>query len=586
MQLTGPISGDPANAGTTTRPSAALATLAADYWDATLELAPLFATAIGDRRFDGSLPDPSREGTAAARSRLSELLARADAIEVDGHGAAHRTTVLALREALGADIEQLDAGLGDWNVDPIEGVPADLLLVPDYQRLETRDDASRMVDRWRAMAGYTDRQLARLRLSLGEGRVACRAPVTRTIDILESLLASPDETWPLLAPVRELGDLRAWRGGDRGRFAADLREAVTEGIRPAFERLRDALEGEILPACRPDDRPGMGHVTGGEAGYRLLVRAHTSLDVEPEDLHRVGLDEIARIDDELASLAGQTLGTMSLSDALAALRGDPALHFSSREEVFETAAASLSRAAATIPHWFGRLPQAPCEVVRMGSHEEAHSTIAYYREPAIDGSRPGRYYINTSEPGTRPRYEAEALAFHESIPGHHLQLAIAQELPDLPAFRRHLGPNAYVEGWGLYTERLAEEMGLYTSDLDRIGMLSFDAWRAARLVVDTGMHALGWTRDRAIAFMVAHTALAPNNIANEVDRYIVLPAQALAYKTGQLELLRLRRAAETRLAAAFDIREFHDAVLGGGALPLAVLRETVEAWLDDRSAGA
>jgi uncharacterized protein (DUF885 family) len=328
----------------------------------------------------------------------------------------------------------------------------------------------------------------------------------------------------------------------------------------------------------------MCHVEGGVDGYRQLVRVHTSLDLEPEALHRIGLDEIARIDDELGDLAGRTLGAASLPDALAALRSDPALRFRTRDEVHDTAAASLARATAAIPGWFGRLPQAPCEVVRMEPHEEAHSTIAYYRQPAADGSRPGQYYINTSAPETRPRYEAEVLAYHEAIPGHHLQIAIGQELPHLPEFRRHLGPTAFFEGWGLYTERLADEMGLYSGDVDRIGVLSFDAWRAARLVVDTGMHALGWTRDQAIGFMLEHTALAPNNIANEVDRYIVLPGQALAYKTGQLEILRLRAEAERRLGAAFDTRGFHDAVLGSGALALATLRGVVEAWAADRDA--
>jgi uncharacterized protein (DUF885 family) len=189
------------------------------------------------------------------------------------------------------------------------------------------------------------------------------------------------------------------------------------------------------------------------------------------------------------------IGASSLEAALARLRGDPALHFATADEVYATAASSLARAVEAIPAWFGRLPQARCEVVRMPQFEQEHSTIAYYRQPAADGSRPGHYFINTSHPATRPRYEAEALAYHEAVPGHHLQIAIGQELPHLPEFRRHLGPTAFFEGWGLYTERLADEMGLYTGDLDRIGVLSFDAWRAARLVVDTGMHALGWPRD-------------------------------------------------------------------------------------------
>jgi uncharacterized protein (DUF885 family) len=196
----------------------------------------------------------------------------------------------------------------------------------------------------------------------------------------------------------------------------------------------------------------------------------------------------------------------------------------------------------------------------------------------MDGSRPGQYYVNTSEPRTRPRYEAAVLAYHESVPGHHLQIAIAQELEGLPAFRRNLGTTAFWEGWGLYTERLADEMGLYASDLDRIGVLSFDAWRGSRLVVDTGMHALGWTRDRAVRFMLEHTALGPNNIENEVDRYIAWPGQALAYKMGQLELLRLRDEARSTLGPAFDIRAFHDAVLGNGALALPTLRSVVAGW--------
>jgi uncharacterized protein (DUF885 family) len=214
-------------------------------------------------------------------------------------------------------------------------------------------------------------------------------------------------------------------------------------------------------------------------------------------------------------------------------------------------------------------------VKRIEEHEEKFSTIAYYRTPAADGSRPGTYFINTYAPDTRPRYEAEALAFHEAVPGHHTQLAFAQELTGVPEFRKHTGPTAFVEGWALYTERLADEMGLYSGDLDRIGMLSFDAWRACRLVVDTGLHEFSWSRSRAIEYMLANTALAANNIENEVDRYIAWPGQATAYKTGQLEILRLRARARERLGASFDIRKFHDVVLGAGAVALETLGEIV-----------
>jgi uncharacterized protein (DUF885 family) len=561
--------------------SDALDTLAAEYWDTFLDAHPLFATAIGDNRFDDRLHDPTPEGSAITRARYQALADRVDRLDANDMEAGARITHASLIESIASDIAEIDTGLRDWNVDPLEGVPADFLLVPDYQRLETPADGRHMVDRWRAMAAYTDAHLATLRRSLGEGRVACSAPVRRTIDILEELLDGGDEDWPLLAPLAGLGSLD-WTTAERERFAADLRAAVADDLRPGFERLHDALVTEILPAARPDEHPGMCHVPCGDDGYRKLIRVHTSLDLTPAELHQIGVAEIDRIDREMTELAARTIGTRTLPEALVAMRSDPSLCFSSREELYATAATSLQRALDTIPDWFGRLPEAPCEVVRMGPHEEDHSTIAYYRQPATDGSRPGQFYLNTSRPETRPRYELEALTYHESVPGHHLQIAIGQELPQTAEFRRHLGPTAFFEGWGLYTERLADEMGLYTGDLDRIGVLSYDAWRAARLVVDTGIHALGWPRRRAIDFMLEHTALAENNIVNEVDRYIVLPGQALAYKTGQLEMLRLRAEARERMGAAFDIKGFHDVVLGQGAVGMSTLAAIVETW----SAGA
>jgi len=281
----------------------------------------------------------------------------------------------------------------------------------------------------------------------------------------------------------------------------------------------------------------------------------------------------------MQDLGEKVLHTRDRREILRKLRTDPELYFRTRDEVEEKAREALARARAAIPRFFGRLPKAECEVVRMEAHEEKHSTIAYYRLPAADGSRPGRYYINTYARETRPRYEAEVLAYHESIPGHHLQLAIAQELEGIPEFRKHLGVTAFIEGWGLYTEQLSDEMGLYTANLDRIGVLSYDAWRACRLVVDTGMHAKGWTRAQAIAFMLENTALAENNIVNEVDRYIAWPGQALAYKIGQLEIRRLRREAEQRLGKQFDLRGFHDAVLGNGGVSLGTLRHLIDGYI-------
>jgi uncharacterized protein (DUF885 family) len=563
----------------------ALAALAAEYWEAYLERNPVGATAIGDSRFGDRLDDHAPEAAAAALAGLAALADRLTAIGDDSTWTSEaRLTRAALAEAIASDQLDLGTGLRAWNVDPMDGVPTSLLAIADFQPLVTPADGDAMVARWRAMGAFTDTFRANLERSLADGLVACRAPAERVRSMLAELLATDDSTWPLLRALADDGGRAAWSTAECDRFAAGLTAAVAESVRPAFARLHATLTERILPAARPDERPGLCQVEGGLAAYRSLIRVHTSLDLAPEVLHATGVAEIDRIDRELTDLAARTLGTRTLSDALAALRADPALRFATRDDVRAKAEASLARATEAIPDWFGRLPIAPCEVVVMGDLESEHSTIAYYRQPAADGSRPGQYYINTWKPQTRTRYEAEVLAYHESIPGHHLQIAIGQELEIEAAFRRHLGPTAFFEGWGLYTERLSDEMGLYSGDLDRIGVLSFDAWRASRLVVDTGMHALGWTRRQAIDFMLAHTALAENNIVNEVDRYITTPGQALAYKTGQLEILRLRDSARAALGSRFDIRAFHDTVLGSGAVSLPVLGDLVGGYVNDRIA--
>jgi uncharacterized protein (DUF885 family) len=559
-----------------------LDTIAVDAWESILGTAPLFATAIGDKRFAARMADRSPAGLEAARGAFTGLLARLDAIEPSP---AEAVTHAAVREVLEGELTFVETGLLAWNVDPMDGIPVPLLQVADYQPVATAEDRAALLERWRAMGPAVDDFAASVRARLVDGLVSSRAPVERVIDILATQLAAPDAESVLAAPVaRARGSATDADAAALDRWGAEVVDAIATSVRPAFARLHATLVDAILPAARPDERPGLLHVPGGDEAYRRIVRAHTSLDWEPERYHATGVAEIARIDAEMEALGARVLGTRTRREAIAALRADPALHFTTRDEVEAQAVEALARATQVIPAWFGRLPKAPCEVVRMGAHEEEHSTIAYYRHPAEDGSRPGHYAINTSHPETRPRYEAEVLAYHESIPGHHLQIAIAQELDGLPSIRRHLGPTAFIEGWGLYIERLADEMGLYTGDLDRIGVLSFDAWRASRLVVDTGIHALGWTRDQAIAYMLDHTALGENNVVNEVDRYIVYPGQALAYKTGQLELLRLRDEARDRLGPAWDIRAFHDTVLGEGAISLPVLRGIVDAWIERTAA--
>jgi uncharacterized protein (DUF885 family) len=561
----------------TAAPAGALRDLAERFWDGFLAAYPAWATIIGNRTLDDRLEDLSPTGIADRIAWLDDVVAQAERIGEESLTPTERVTRQMLIDEAAGQASSLRTGIQDWTVDPLGGPTVSLLDLVDYQTIDTPEQGRAMVDRWRAIGPYLDQLGANVVRAAADGRVAVATPVERLLDVLAGLEAMPLEEWKLAAPAATTHD--DWPADDLAAFRGDLLAAVRDVAIPAFRRYRETLQRSILPIARPADRPGLVHVPGGPETYRALVRVHTTLDLEPQAIHEIGLAEIARIDREFVELGRRVLGTSDLASTLAALRDDPSLRFETAEEVFATAKRSLSRAQAAIGDWFGRIPGAACVVVPIPSHSEAHQTIAYYSWPAMDGSRPGRYYINLHAPDTRPRYEAEALAFHEAVPGHHLQIAVAQELPGLPAFQRMLGSTAFAEGWGLYTERLSDEMGLYSSDMDRFGILSYDAWRAGRLVVDTGMHALGWTRQQAIDFLKAHSALGENNIANEVDRYIVWPGQALAYKIGQLEILRLRAEAKDRLGAAFDIKAFHDTVLGSGAVSLPVLRSLVEDWL-------
>ncbi|MCI0345300.1 MAG: DUF885 domain-containing protein [Chloroflexi bacterium] len=562
---------------TSTAASEALRDLAEEFWQGVLEAEPTWATVLGDRRYDDRLEDISPAGLETDRRRLRDVAACARAIEAAGLTPAERTTRSVLIQEAERELAQYVTGVERWTVDPINGPQTSFMDLPDFQPIETPAEAANMVARWRAIGPYLEQHVANLRSGLGNGEVAASDNVRRTIEILDSLLQRPLEEWSPSAVAAV--ERPTWSGADVEHFRRELRAALEDVVKPAFDAYWHLLQHEVLPQARPQERPGIMHVPGGAEAYRKMIRVHTTLELGAEEIHETGLREMARIDAEFAELGRRVLGTPDRESTLARLRDDPALRFSTANEVQATAERSLAKAQAALPQWFGRTCRALCEVIPIPAHAQEHQTLAYYSWPALDGSRPGRFWINLHAPETRPRYDAEALAFHEAVPGHHLQIALAQELDGVPAFQRNLGPTAFAEGWGLYTERLSDEIGLYSTDLDRFGILSFDAWRAGRLVVDTGMHALGWSRQAAIDYLRDHTALGDNNIANEVDRYIAWPGQALAYKIGQLEILRLRAEAKAALGERFDIRDFHDVVLGSGAIPLATLGELVHDWV-------
>ena len=557
--------------------SARLAKLADDFWQGQLESGPVGATSLGDRRYDDRLDDNTPAGWDRDLKRLEGILAQARALPAGELNGADRLTLSALITEVESSLAYIESRMDEWNVDPLSGPHVSFFNIESYQPIRSYAEAQAMVKRWRAMGPYLDQCVENWKRGLAAGKVAPGDPVRKSVSGIDEVLAQPDTAWALLNPLKvEHAD---WTEAQRAEFRTQLTAAVHESVRPALARYGEFLKTKIQPAARAQDKPGISHVAGGLESYRKLIKVHTSLEMPPDDIHAVGLREVAKINAEMEELGQKVFGTRDRAEILKRLRSDKSLYFATAEQVEAKAESALASAKAAMPKWFGILPQADCVVTPMLMHEAKHSTIAYYRQPATDGSRPGRYYINTYAPETRPRYEAEALAFHESIPGHHLQIAIAMELTGLPEFRKHAGVTAFVEGWGLYTERLGDEMGLYSTDLDRIGILSFDGWRACRLVVDTGMHAKGWSRQQAIDYMLANTALAQNNIENEVDRYIVWPGQALAYKLGQLEILRLREEAKKKLGAKFDIKAFHDVVLRNGAVSLASLKQEVEAYI-------
>jgi uncharacterized protein (DUF885 family) len=459
-------------------------------------------------------------------------------------------------------------------VSPSWGFHIELPQFAGQLPLTKPEHAEAIVEKWSKLGTTFDQLIHRLRQGIARDRTPPLSSVEKSIVQIDRYLAMPIADDPYVSVPGPPGfgpeDIETWRD--------DLVRQVVDVIRPAYERYRHELSSAVILKARPQEKTGARWLPDGEEVYARAIRRHTSLDLAPLDIHNIGLAEISRLEDEYREMGASLLGTTDLAEIYDRLRNDPDLRFDNGAQVVAAAQQAMDRARAAIPGWFGRLPKADCVMAEMPEAGAQDAPIAYYLPPATDGSRPGTYFVNTTAPTTRTRFESEALAFHESIPGHHLQLAIAQELEDIPEFRKHALVTAYVEGWGLYTERLADEMGLYSGPAERMGMLSFDSWRAGRLVVDTGMHALGWSRQEAVDYLTRNSPLALNNIDSEIERYIGMPGQALAYTIGRREIMRLRDNAARSLADAFDIRGFHDTVLGSGPVPLGVLADLVGTW--------
>jgi uncharacterized protein (DUF885 family) len=536
--------------------SAELAKLGDDYWESVLRHAPTFATYLGDFRYNDRLADLSEAGRAARRKDAEGFLARLARIDRAALPESDRVTADILQLQLEQALEEDRHKFWQWEVDQMGGPQADF---PQLMNFHPLTDEAGLLARFRAFPAYIDQYLENLRAGLREGRVAMRPAVERVIGQLRALQATPVEKSPFSA-------------------RPSLVPAVAGSIYPAFRKMQEFLETEYLPKARTRD-VGLWALPGGKEAYDFRIRLHTTTTLSAEEIHRIGLEELRGIQKEMAAIAKGDLKAY-----MTKLKGDPKSFFSSREDVLASANREVAKCKAALPKWFGRLPKNDCEVKAIEDYREKDSVAAFYYPPDEKLTRKGIFYANTYEPASRPRFNMAALAVHEAVPGHHLQIALAMEIEGLPRFRRQAGFTAFIEGWGLYSERLGDEMGLYETELDRFGMLTYQAWRACRLVVDTGLHALRWTREQAIEFFLENVALSETEVLNEVDRYIIWPGQALAYMIGQREIMALREEARKTLGARFDIREFHDVVLRNGAVPLPTLRAVVRSWASSKGA--
>jgi len=556
-----------------------LRAVVADHWEWMMRAMPTYATTLGDHRYDDKLAPRDEVSIAGRNEERDTLLARLGTVDPAALGATDAVTFKLLRGQLEAEQGVEKCRMHEWVVDAGgSSVFGELSYLVEQHAVKTPDDAKNLIARMGQGAKLIDDTIANLTVGLEAWRLSSVEKIRPPVVQPDAEPHQPGGGRAMATPAWSSADPDPWPEGVRDQLNAQLRDIVSKQIVPAVVRYRDFLRNRLLPKARTE-KEGLVGVPDGDACYQATIRYHVGLPMTAEQLHALGVSEIARTDTAIAELGKKILGTNNLAETLARLRDDKALYFTSREELVAAAQKSLDRAKAAMGRYFSVLPKADCVMREVPAYEAPFTTIAYYRQPHYDGSKPGEYFINTYKPETRPRFELEALTWHESIPGHHLQIAIAQELGELPMFRKLEGSTAFVEGWALYTERLAEEMGLYSADLDRLGKLSYDAWRASRLVVDTGIHAFGWTRQQAEAYMRQHTALTFINISNEVDRYIGWPGQALAYKVGQLEVIKLRAEAEQTLGTKFDLREFHAVVLGAGAVTLPVLGDRVRAWV-------
>ena len=544
--------------------------LADKFWEGILELDPVTATFYGDERYADRLEDPSPEGRAKVRELMARTAAEAAAIPVDGLSNEERITRDMLQVVGELRVEEDDQGLHQLRVvDQMNGPQQLMPQLTQFQPVDTPERLEAFIARLRAYPAFMKANADILREALGTGLTAPAIVTERTIAQIERMLAIPTDTAIIPSSVQGASD------ADRER----IRDIVRDEVYPADAAFLEMLRGEYRHASR--EEPGIWSAPNGDAIYRTAIRSWTTLEMDPSEIHQIGLDELETIETERREIARAAGFGDDTAAYRASLDADDANTPTTKDELVQRATEDIERAMAAAPKYFGALPKAGCDVRPVEEYKEKDAPFAYYYPPAADGSRDGIYYANGYDLQSRKYTKLASTTYHEAAPGHHFQIALEMENPRLNTFRRlgsRMVGGAYVEGWGLYSERLADEMGLYRSEGERFGMLDAQAWRAARLVVDTGLHALRWERQRSIDFL-RDAGLSETDAVIETDRYICWPGQALTYKLGQRQIEKLRREISERDGARFDLREFHDQVLGHGSLPLATLARELPTWV-------
>jgi uncharacterized protein (DUF885 family) len=543
-------------------------------WERGLGENPVGATYIGDHRYDDRWPDLSPAALQASYEGDQAVIAALDRIDPRQLTPEDQLNRDLFRRQYQANIDTYDYGSRYTPLSQRGGL-ASMHRIADVIVFKTARDYEQWLSRIGTIDRLVDQNIALMREGVRRGQVPPKVILQRVPPQLDQQIVADPTRSPFYEAFRKMPD--SIPAAEQARLQAAARDAITKTVVPSYTKLKQYVVNDYLPQCR--DSVGLWDTPQGEARYAELARFYTTTNLTPDEIHEIGLREVARIHGEMLEVIAKTGFTGSFEDFLNYLRTDPKFRYTDPQDLLHAYEAMAKRVDPLLPQYFGKLPRMPYGVRPIAEQVAPDTTTAYYQGPAMDGKRAGYYYVNLYKPEERPKYEIPVLTIHEAVPGHHLQIALAQELGELPKFRRDFEATAFVEGWGLYSESLGQEMGFYDDPYDKFGQLTYEMWRAVRLVVDTGLHHKHWSRQQAIDYFKANAAKTELDIINETDRYIGNPGQALAYKIGELKIKQLRGEATEQLGDRFDVRAFHDVVLGSGAIPLDVLEANVRRWI-------